>query len=57
MDGWVVLAPTRWKLRQAIRIVNRTLTELQVEKHSDETFIGCIERGLGVLGYHSSPGG
>ncbi len=25
MDDWVVIAPTRWKLRSAIRIVNRTL--------------------------------
>jgi RNA-directed DNA polymerase len=34
MDDWVVLAPTRWKLRQAIKIVNRTLAELKVEKTS-----------------------
>ncbi len=26
MDDWVVLAPTRWKLRQANRIVIETLT-------------------------------
>jgi hypothetical protein len=22
MDDWVILAPTRWKLREAIRLVN-----------------------------------
>ena len=26
MDDWVILAPTRWKLREAIRLVNQTLT-------------------------------
>ena len=25
MDDWVILAPTRWKLREAIRLVNQTL--------------------------------
>ena len=28
MDDWVVLAPSRWKLRKAIRITNQTLHEL-----------------------------
>ena len=31
MDDWVVLAPTRWKLRAASRIVNEKLAELKVE--------------------------
>jgi hypothetical protein len=43
MDDWVVLAPTRWKLRKAIKLVNRNLAELKVEKHPDKTFIGRIE--------------
>jgi len=51
MDDWIVLAPTRWKLRKAIRIVNETLAELQVEQHPDKTFIGRIERGFSFLGY------
>ncbi len=37
MDDWVILAPTRWKLRKAVQIVNRTLNELRVEKHPDKT--------------------
>lgn len=30
MDDWVVLAPTRWKLREAIRAVNQALSALKV---------------------------
>ena len=54
MDDWVILAPTRWKLRTAIRRVNKTLAELQVDKHPDKTFIGRIERGFNFLGYSFS---
>ncbi|MCP4267247.1 MAG: hypothetical protein GY777_17030 [Candidatus Brocadiaceae bacterium] len=35
MDDWVVIAPTRWKLRSAVRIVNETLNVLKVKKHPD----------------------
>ena len=44
MDDWIVLAPTRWKLRKAVRIVNETLAELQVEQHPDKTFVGRIKQ-------------
>lgn len=57
MDDWVVLAPTRHKLRKAIKLVNRTLNELKLGKHPDKTFIGRIMRGFDFLGYHFSPGG
>jgi hypothetical protein len=33
MDDIVVLAPSRWKLRKAVRVVNQTLDGLQLEKH------------------------
>lgn len=55
MDDWVILAPTRWKLRDAIRQVNQILEELKVEKHPDKTCIGRISRGFDFLGYHFSP--
>jgi RNA-directed DNA polymerase len=42
MDDWVVLAPTRWKLRAAIRIVNETLFGLKVPQHPDNTFVGRV---------------
>src|SRR5271167_4541547 len=57
MDDWVILAPTRWKLRAAIRLVNETLAELKVEQHPDKTFIGRISRGFDFLGYVFSPTG
>jgi len=51
MDDWVILAPTRWKLRKAVAIVNRTLTELGVQQHPDKTFVGKVCRGFEFLGY------
>ena len=57
MDDWVILAPTRWKLRAAIRLVNQTLAELHVEQHHDKTIIGRISRGFDFLGYAFSPAG
>ena len=57
MDDWVILAPTRWKLRQAIKAVNGVMADLRVEKHPDKTFIGRISRGFDFLGYWFSPSG
>jgi RNA-directed DNA polymerase len=52
MDDILVLAPTGWKLRRAVRLVNEILGSLRLEKHPDKTFIGRIERGFDFLGYH-----
>ncbi len=57
MDDWVVLAPTRWKLREAVAVVNQTLDELRVQQHPDKTFIGRVSRGFDFLGYRFSPSG
>jgi RNA-directed DNA polymerase len=57
MDDWVILAPTRWKLRAAVKVVNQTLRELKLEKHQDKTFIGRISRGFDFLGFTFSPSG
>jgi RNA-directed DNA polymerase len=57
MDDLLVLAPTRWKLRRAVKLVNRVLGALRLEKHPDKTFIGRIERGFDFLGYHFGPAG
>src|SRR5207249_3231258 len=57
MDDILVLAPTRWKLRQAVKVVNQVLTSLRLAKHPDKTFIGCIAKGLDFLGYYFSPEG
>lgn len=54
MDDLLVLAPTRWTLRRAVKAVNEGLASLGLEKHPDKTFIGRIERSFGFLGYHFS---
>ncbi len=54
MDDILVLAPNRWKLRQAVRVLNQILFSLKLEKHPDKTFIGRIERGFDFLGYRFS---
>ena len=57
MDDILVLAPTRWKLRAAVKVVNQVLAALKLDKHPDKTFIGRIEKGFDWLGYHISPAG
>jgi hypothetical protein len=57
MDDILILAPSRWQLRGAVKVVNQTLGALSLEKHPDKTFIGRIERGFDFLGYHFSPAG
>ncbi len=52
MDDWLVLSPTRWKLRRAIATVNQTLGDLKLRKHPDKTFIGRTDAGFDFLGYH-----
>lgn len=51
MDDWVVLAPTRWRLRKAIKAVNEVMADLRVEQHLDKTLIGKVARGFDFLGY------
>jgi hypothetical protein len=57
MDDILVLAPTRWKLRRAVRIVNESLAALGLEKHPEKTFIGRAAKGFDFLGYRLSPKG
>ncbi len=49
MDDIVVLAPSRWKLRRAVKAVNEVLGGLRLEKHPNKTFIGRIEKGFDFL--------
>ncbi len=57
MDDIVILAPTRWKLRAAVKALNQGLGALRLAKHPGKTFIGRIEKGFDFLGYHFSPQG
>jgi len=52
MDDIVVLAKTRWHLRNAMRTVNQHFNELKIEQAPDKTFIGKISKGFDFLGYH-----
>ena len=40
----LILAPTRWKLKKAIRVLNRAFNKLKLEKHPVKT--GCKSRPL-----------
>ena len=51
MDDWVVLAPTRWKLRKAIRVTNQVLQRLRIRQHPNKTFIGRIAAKFSFLGF------
>ncbi|NEO94798.1 MAG: hypothetical protein F6K56_33245, partial [Moorea sp. SIO3G5] len=57
MDDWVVLAPTRWRLRRAIKATNQLMAQFHLELHPEKTFIRRISRGFGFLGYWFSPQG
>ncbi len=57
MDDWIVIAPSRWKLRKAVKQVNEILEGLQLDKHPDKTFIGKAVRGFDFLGYFLTPWG
>jgi hypothetical protein len=56
MDDWIGIAPTRWKLRKAVKQVNAILNRLLLKKHPDKTFIGKAERGFDFPGYFFRPG-
>ncbi len=55
MDDILILAPTRWKLRKAIREMNQVFNDLVLEQHPDKTLIGRVGRGFDFLGYHFKP--
>lgn len=56
MDDILVLAPTRWELRRAVKTVNQVLDTLLLQKQPENTFIGRVEKGFDFLGYHLRPG-
>ena len=57
MDDILVMAPSRWKLRRAVRAVNEMLASLSLEKHPDKPFVGRIERCFDFRRHHFGPGG
>ena len=55
MDDWVIITPTRWKLRSAVEKVNMILNQHKLTKAYDKTFIGRSQKGFDFLGYHFTP--
>lgn len=51
MDDIIVLSPSRWKLRKAIKTVNQHFDKLKLKQHPDKTTIGRIKKGFDFLGY------
>ena len=55
MDDYVIFAPTRHKLRKAIKLMYAVLDDLKVEVHPKKRFIGTTRRGFDFLGYWLEP--
>jgi hypothetical protein len=51
-DDWIILAPTRWNLRETVRTVNQVLAVPNIVKHPGRTFIGKLSRDFDFLRYH-----
>ena len=51
MDDIIVLSPTRWKLRKALKKVNQYFEQLKLKQHPDKTIMGRITNGFDFLGY------
>lgn len=56
MDDWLIIVPSRWKLRGVVSSVNQVLNTLKIQKHPEKTFIGKAVKGFDFLGYHIRPG-
>ena len=54
MDDILILAPTRWEHKKAIRLLNEAFSELRFEKRPDKTSMARAENGFDFLGYHFS---
>lgn len=54
MDDVIILAPSRGKLRGAVKQLNEIFARLRLDKHPDKTFIGRVEKGFDFLGYRFS---
>jgi Reverse transcriptase (RNA-dependent DNA polymerase) len=55
MDDWVLVVPTRWQLRTAVKEAGTCLYDLGLDKHPQKTFIGRSGKGFDFLGYHLTP--
>lgn len=57
MDDFLILAPTRWSLRRAVRGLNRLMEEYGFTLHPDKTQLGYTARGFDWMGLWFTQGG
>ncbi|MGQ8704367.1 reverse transcriptase domain-containing protein, partial [Serratia marcescens] len=50
MDDFIILAPTRWVLRRAVRDLKQFLNVFGFTLHPDKTQLGKTERGFDWMG-------
>ncbi len=55
MDDYVMVARSRWHLKQAITRMYRTISSLNLVVHSNKKAIGRVEKGIHFLGYSFHP--
>ena len=55
MDDYLIFAPTRHKLKSALRCMYRVLEQLKLTVHPDKRSIGTTHRGFDFLGYRIRP--
>jgi len=55
MDDYLIFAPTRHKLKAALRCMYRVLEQLKLTVHPDKRSIGTTHRGFDFLGYRIHP--
>jgi RNA-directed DNA polymerase len=55
MDDYLIFAPTRHKLKAALRCMYRILEQLKLTVHPDKRSIGTTHRGFDFLGYRIHP--
>ena len=55
MDDYLIFAPTRHKLKAALRSMYRVLEQLKLTVHPDKRSIGTTHRGFDFLGYRIHP--
>jgi hypothetical protein len=52
MDDLLILAPSRRRVREAMKRLHGQFDGLRLQMHPDKTFIGRCARGFDFLGYH-----
>lgn len=57
MDDFLIMAPTRWSLRRAVRDLNRLMAEYGFPLHPDKTQLGYTTRGFDWMGLWFTQGG